>query len=127
MAKVNEYDGIGFEFDYKNGKLSKTTAIEKKSEETSKWHNKDNISVICKPCNVPMNFNDGAKPRSGSWLCSVCGAKVSEETIYTELEKEQQVFQQDIFQKEKCEMTSCCCFHSSLFLAVLPIIQLYLS
>lgn len=87
----------GFEFDYNNRKLGKSRPIFKdqidKLESTK--HNNDNIPLFinCKACGTYMDFEEGPTDNLDGWYtCPVCGKRVKELTVYSQLNRENNAY-----------------------------------
>ena len=81
-----QYEGSGFKFEYKNGRLGKSVVVFRDEVETIPdcKRNEDDIALFvrCGSCDDYMDFENG------NWVCPHCGKKVREMTVYKQLDRE---------------------------------------
>ena len=99
----------GFIFDY-NKRLSKSKPLSEKELTNINARNRNNDDVVlvvrCKTCCEVMNFHVGPSDcLDGMWQCNVCGSKVRERTIYSQLERENEM---GIYEFDEADITSGC-------------------
>jgi hypothetical protein len=54
--------------------------------------NGDKLFVVCGPCDLFMDFESGDDELGGCWICPECGARVEEQEVYIQLDKENDEF-----------------------------------
>ena len=88
-----QYVGAGFIFTYFRKHLSRSKVVfrEETTEIDNSKHNRDStpLYIKCKSCQVLMDYKtETDKNLNGWWVCSSCGARVKETTVYRQLERE---------------------------------------
>ena len=95
--EIYDYSNYGFLF-YYNKRISKSIPISK--EDMRKISigkgNGDKIFVVCKPCDIFMDFKSGPGDLEGQTHCPCCGARMRECTAYTQLDRENEEFMNNI-------------------------------
>lgn len=96
---MGQFENSGFVFEYNGKRIGKSKMILQnniKKIDVSK-RNADLMLVRCKTCEEYMDFKVGPKGMlDGVWTCPVCGSKVRERTAYSQLNRENTTFTNDI-------------------------------
>ena len=104
FGKKDEYDDIygqyaesGFEFNYSSKRIGKSKPIFKDVIDTidaTKSNNSDiPLFVNCKKCGTYMDYQAGDSGMFSSWYkCPVCGSRVKESTVYSQLDRENEQY-----------------------------------
>jgi len=91
----DDYENMGYEFNYANNRLGKSKIIskEKINEIDTAKSNSDTMYVKCVACKIYMDYEAGPTGVvDGSWVCPECGISVKEHSAYTQLERENEEF-----------------------------------
>lgn len=93
FENIYEIENSGFLF-YYNRRISRSYMISREDMRRISIGkgNGDKIFVVCKPCDVFMDFESGPDILDGWWVCPCCGARMRERTAYTQLDKENEEF-----------------------------------
>ena len=103
-------NGFGFIFNY-NKRLSKSKVIPKNDvlEINPDKRNTDEIPLFvnCKPCNELMDFEIGPEDcLDGKWVCPICRSTVKEQTVYKQLDRENE---ESIYDNQDLDDEPECC------------------
>ncbi len=90
----------GFEFSYKNQRLGRSKPIAKSAIDKldPSKHNNDDIPLFvkCRHCEEYMDFEEGPNGMlDGKWTCPDCGSRVRERTAYSQLERENEEWENE--------------------------------
>ncbi len=89
----DKYKGSGFEFTYKNKKLSGSKTIFKKDvikiDQSKRNNDEIPMFIKCENCNNYMDFKVGKNDNlDGKWVCPSCSSEVKERSVYVKLNNE---------------------------------------
>lgn len=89
----DRYSDCGFLF-YYNKRISKSIILSREDMRRISIGkgNGDKLFVVCKPCDLFMEFEAGAGELEGWWVCPECGARMKERTAYIQLDRENEEF-----------------------------------
>lgn len=93
-----QYADAGFEFTYGNRHISKSRFINREAmmDIPRGKGNGDKMFVICRDCGVYMDFGVGNDILDGWWVCPECGTRMRERTAYSQLDRENEEFLEEL-------------------------------